>query len=118
MRQRRRVALASAVLAALVTRAAADPVPELTKYVHLESSAHVVTHGGSTIDLPPGYFYDEPTHDALERNVKDLQDTKTRLTAENGSMRKSLDGWQPGFYTLLTFAASGLALGVYVGRKL
>lgn len=120
-----RRALAAAMAAALLAGpASADnppqpaPPPDLTHYVHLESGSHVSTDGGSKIDLPRGYFVDEPTWDKIDQDVKATQVLQTRLLAENASMRKTLSGWQPGWYVITAALAVGLIGGWYVGRKL
>ena len=114
----RRVAVGVVVLASFAARAAADPAPDLTHYVHLQSGSHVTTDGGTVTQLPPGYFMDEPTHDKLDAEMKRLQDSETRLTAENASLVKATSGWQPGWYTLAITLASGVALGWYAKSKL
>lgn len=86
--------------------------------VHVHSASHVVTDGGSKLDLPPGYFYDEALHAALDVEVKRLQDVETRLTAENESLRKTLSTWQPPTYLLVTTFVIGLGLGAYLVSKL
>lgn len=109
------MALTAAIVVALSRGAYGDPSPT---YLHMRTPSHVVTDGGSDLRLPPGYFLDEPTHDKVDAEVRRLQDAETRLTAENQSMRKSLDGWQPGFYTLAIAAASAIVLGWYAHDKL
>jgi hypothetical protein len=121
--RRHRAAAAAAVLASLATRAAADapkpaPPPDLTHYVHLESASHVRTVNGSESDLPPGYFLDEPTWAKVDADVKATQDLQTRLLAENASMRKTLAGWQPGWYLLVAAGVGGILLGWYAAKKL
>lgn len=86
--------------------------------VHVHSASHVVTDGGSKLDLPPGYFYDEATHAALDVEVKRLQTVETRLTAENESLRSTLSTWQPPTYLLVTTFVIGLGLGAYLVSKL
>lgn len=86
--------------------------------VHVHSASHVVTDGGSKLELPPGYFYDEALHAALDVEVKRLQDVETRLTAENKSLRATLSTWQPPTYILVTTFVMGLGIGAYLVSKL
>lgn len=109
--------LTAAVLAALSRSAHGDPSPA-DPWMHIHSPSHVTTDGGSNLALPPGYFVDEPTHDLIDTEFKRLQTVETRLTAENKSMRTSLDGWPPGFYTLATVLVGGCVLGYYIHDKL
>lgn len=86
--------------------------------LRMRTPSHLVTTGGTQLDLPPGYFEDEPTHDKLDTEVKRLQTAETRLTAENKSMKQSLATWQPGWITLAGTLLVGLATGFYLERKL
>lgn len=115
---RRGAVLTAAIVVALARAAYGDPSPDLTHYVHLQSGSHVSTDGGTKIDLPPGYFYDEPTHSKVETEFKRLQDQETRQTAENKSLRASLDTWQPGWWTLAATVVVGVAAGWYAHDKL
>ncbi len=114
-KQHHRGMVITAIILAIAARAAAaDPAINL----HMRSPSHVVTDGGSKIDLPPGYFMDEPSHDKLDAETKRLQDAETRLTAENKSLKGSLAGYQPGFYTIATVTVLGIVLGAYLETKL
>lgn len=86
----------------------ADPVD--TSNVHLKSTSTCTTAKGSTVALPPGYFLDEAKFAALDTEVRRAQDAETRLTAENGVLRTSVAGWQPGWKTLAISFAAGAAL--------
>ena len=97
---------------------AMDPLPGFTVPTHIHSSSSVTTDGGSTLRLPPGYFMDEPSWDNLNVQVKKLQDLDTNLTAQNQAMQSSLSGWSPGWRTLAVAVVTGVALGVYLDRKL
>ncbi len=118
----RKIAVVVVTLAALASRAAADPQPapppDLSHYVHLESRFHYKTDGGSEGDLPPGFFLDEPTWAKVDTDVKAMQDLQTRLLAENASMKKTLAGWQPGWWTLGAALVSGVLLGWYAAKHL
>lgn len=86
--------------------------------LHLLTPSTLTTEGGSTLRLPPSYVLSEPAWSSLDVEMKRLQDVETRLKAENGSLRAAVSGWQPGFYTLAIAIVSGMALAVYVDRKL
>lgn len=87
-------------------------------YLHFPGRTQLTTESGLHLSLPPGYFLDEPTHDKLDTEVKRLQDQETRLVAENQSLKKSLSSWQPGWVTIVSFLAAGIAGGVYLHSKL
>lgn len=70
------------------------------------------------ITLPPGRFVDEATWLELDVSLREAQDARTRLTAENKSLRASAAGWQPGWRTLAATVLAGLAAGWYVHDKL
>jgi hypothetical protein len=60
--------------------------------VHIRSASTVTTRGGSTLQLPPGYFLDEDLWKKLDNEVKRLQDAETRLTAENKELKRTANG--------------------------
>lgn len=109
---RPRVLLAAIVILA-TTRAAADPV-----HLHMRSPSTVTTDGGTTLKLPPGYFLDEESYGKLDTEVRRLQEQETRLVAENGSLRKTLSSWRPGWVVVVSAVVSGVAIGVYAHSKL
>ncbi len=111
-----RVALTLLLLAGV---AAADTAVDTAQIatLHMRSPSHVVTSGGSQLDLPAGYFLPESTYDKLNTEVLRLQDVETRLTAENKTLRADVATWQPGFYVLATTFVVGLATGVYFYYK-
>lgn len=117
MRARRAAVVSAIVLAALTRAASGDPVTN----VHIESSSHVTTVGGSELDLPPGFFLGEAARAALDTEVRRLQEAETRLTAENASLKASATdpaGWKPGLYTLATTFVLGMAAGIYLLHSL
>lgn len=67
---------------------------------------------GTQYLLPPGRFFDEPTWEMLDQELKRLQDQENRLGAENKSLRDSLGGWRPGWITVTSFLLLGVASGV------
>lgn len=66
------------------------------------------------IELVPGRFVDEETWSQLDEALRGAEDEATRLRAENASLRESAGAWQPGWATVLTVLAAGLAGGWYV----
>lgn len=112
---RRRVATLVLMGICFSAPAAADPTPGP---LHLLTPSTVTTEGGTTLKLPPSYVLTEPAWSTLDVEMKRLQDTETRLKAENTSLRTAVSGYQPGFYTLAVAVVSGMALAVYVDRKL
>ncbi len=119
----RRIAIAVALAIALYPRSAGADVPPLIVVpapetpLHLRSSSTAVTDRGSRLRLPPGYFIDEPGWSKLDLELRRLQDAETRVTAENASLRKATETWQPGWMTLTLTLAVGLAGGVYLGTR-
>ncbi len=104
---------------------AADTVPPpdpAGAFVHLHSPRLACLGSQSEpagcVRLSAGYFMDEPTYAKLDLSVKALQDDKTRLEAENASLRKTVSTWQPGWKSLLVTTLTALALGAYVEHKI
>jgi hypothetical protein len=79
----RRLTFAVVLASALAARSAGGDI------LHLKTPSEVHTQGGSTLQLPPGYFLDEPTFEEKDAELRGLQDEHTRLNAENESLRKS-----------------------------
>jgi len=67
---------------------------------------------GDQFRLPPGHFLDDPTYLVLDDDVRALQESKTRLTAENQSLRGAVAGWQPGWMTLAVTLVGGFVGGL------
>ena len=109
---RPRVILAALIIVA-TSRAAADPV-----HLHMRTPSTVTTEGGTTRQLPPGYFLDEESYSKLDTEVRRLQEQETRLGAENRSLRGTLSSWQPGWLVVVGAVVGGAALGFYVHSKL
>ena len=119
MRARR--ALALGVVLVLASRAAADTGSgsELdTSNLHLATSSTVITDGGTSLRLPPGYFLDESKHGQVDAEFKRLQDQETRLTAANGSLLKSASGFTPGWMAAVAAFVVGGAVGAYLEHRL
>jgi hypothetical protein len=118
----RRAVTAAIVIALLLvpSRVLADDVPELAP-PHLR----LVT-GDGELRGPNGKLYVIPqgSHivtgevwDERELTLTGLQSDKVRLEAENLSMRRTTDDWQPGWRTLALTLASGIAAGWYIHSK-
>jgi hypothetical protein len=105
---RPRVILAAIVILA-TTRAAAEPV-----HLHMRTPSTVTTEGGTTRQLPPGYFLDEDSYSKLDTEMRRLQEQETRLGAENRSLRGTLSSWQPGWLVVVGAVVVGATLGFYV----
>lgn len=69
-------------------------------------------------ELPPGRFLDETSWLEMDAKLRELEDTRTNLTAQNKKLRADMAGWQPGFITIAVTLASGFAGGVYAYHKL
>lgn len=124
----RRVVAALVILAA-VAPAAADPAPacvppapntapDLSAPLHLPSDSVIQTDGGSILRVPPGRYLREDLWTRLDAETKRLQDAETRLTATNASLRATLGGWQPGWWTVLAIATGGVGAGWWLHGKL
>jgi hypothetical protein len=88
------------------SRAAGDPV------LHFKTSSTVTTDGGSTRRLPAGYFLNEEQWRERDEKLKAAEEARTRLTAENQSLRKSATEY-PWAATALV-GAFGVAVGIFV----
>lgn len=119
MLPRRRVVVLVAVLTAMPARVDAEPYePKPGEIIHLASPTTGRTDAGTDLRLPPGYFLDEETFKAKDVELRSLQETKTRLTGENDSFRKTAKSWQPGWKLMLTTFVVGIAGGVYIHSKI
>lgn len=107
---RHRFGRALTLAALLVSRPAGGEPPK-----HFHSPAHCDTDGGAHVDLPPGYFYDEAAKAAADAEMKRLQDTETRLGAENASLRRSASKLPIGWKTLVAGLSAGLVGGFAAG---
>jgi hypothetical protein len=108
-----RTFIAIAVAAAITlasTSALAEPPPP----IHLTVPTTVADGEGHTLALPPGFFLFEETWQALDLEVKRLQDQETRLTAENQVLRESSD--PPGWWWVVGGLAAGIGAGFAIGR--
>lgn len=67
--------------------------------------------------LPPGRFLDEPEWSKLDTEIRRLQETETRLKAENNVYKNAADGWSPGWKTLVGALGLGISIGVYAATR-
>jgi hypothetical protein len=103
MRHHKAVVVAAIIV--LGTRAAADPV------FHLRTPSTVQTEGGSTLQLPPGYFIDEKGWQERDEALRKAQEDSTRYKAENKSLRESKTEY-PWLATAYV-GAFGVAVGIF-----
>lgn len=110
----RRGFAAGVVLAVVLVsaRAAADPPPP----THL--TVPVVCHDDAQppheLRIDPGsIILSEQAWTATDEGVKDLQEARTRLTAENESLRESA---RPRWWLAVSALAAGAAAGYAAGR--
>lgn len=105
----RRVLAALVVIVALAwpARASADG----GEVLRLESPSTVVTDGGTELRLPPGYFVPDVTWQRLDAEVVRLQNTETRLEAENRTLRET----PPPTRQWWIGAGIGLVAGIVLG---
>ena len=69
--------------------------------------------------LPQGtQILTPPARDKIDFKIKTLEESETRLRAENIYMKNRVKGWQPGGKTLLVSAITGIVTGIYIGYKL
>lgn len=109
---RRGPRLAALAIGAIVLHAArvvAEPL-------HLKTPAHITTQGGSEIDVPPGYVLTEPEWDALDFALTTAQDDRTRLEAENKSLRASAGTGAP-WWAIAAAVVVGAAGGAYAYER-
>lgn len=109
-----KVAITIALLI-MSARVAADPdhpcVPSAPCHLHMRAETILVKDDGHQFRLPPGHFLDDPAYLVLDDTLHGLQDAKTRLTAENQSLRGAVAGWQPGWLTFATALVGGFVGG-------
>jgi hypothetical protein len=104
------VMLASARGAAEPTRSCPDTT--VPCHLHMREETTVTKDNGQEFRFPPGHFLNDPTYSVLDDELRRLQDSETRLKAENQSLRGAIAGWQPGWLTTVVVFIGGAALGV------
>lgn len=92
------------ICALLHTTAYGDPP------LRILSPSQCKTQAGSDYSIPPGYFLADPDWLKLDKEVKRLQESETRLKAENKVLADSLPKW----FTVAGAAVAGFALGAYL----
>ncbi len=99
-------ALVVAIILTLSARAVADPI------YHFKTPSTVHTDGGADLRLPPGYFLDEEKWAQRDLELRQLQESRTRLSAENKSLRQS--GSDYPWLATGVVGAFGIAVGVFL----
>lgn len=93
--------------------AAADPVPKITIPTELLDPATVTTDAGKSARMDAGdWLVPKERWDWRERELITLQDDKTRCTAENESMRTSLEEMPSTWYWIAGAFSLGLTVGL------
>lgn len=103
--------LAVVILAALADQAHGDDYAPAPAFVHVKSPSRLETDKGTKLRLPPSYILDEPSWSKLDTEHKQLEDDRTRLTAENKSLRESAAHWKPAWYWIASATIGGIAIG-------
>ncbi len=80
--------------------------------LHIRSESDLTTTQGTKLHLPAGYFLPDPVYDILDLEVHRLQDSETRLNAENKSLRQSADRPGAGLKTTLLLVGISLVAGM------
>ena len=106
---RRRAWLAVALVTVLSREAAGD-------IYHLKSPSELKTEKGSELKLPPGYFLDEQAWQERDAELKQAQEDRTRLAAENKSLRKTVTADAIPWKTIACALVFGVVTGVIGDR--
>lgn len=83
--------------------------PSHGEVLRLRTPSTCATEGGSRLSLPPGYWLSDEDWERNEEEVKRLQESETRLSAENAELRKG-NSWVIG--GILVGAVLGLVAGI------
>lgn len=115
MKHRAGLVVAFMVLAA--SRVAAEPTNPCTPsepcHLRMREDTTLTKDNGEQYRLPPGHYYDDPTWEMLDDELKRLQNQETRLTAENESLKKSFEEtWKPGWATIFAALLVGAGGGI------
>lgn len=116
IRRRHIVAALAGALVLHAADAAGEPVGPDNPPLHLTTPSHVITQGGSELDLPPGYFLDDEQWSALDTELRRLQDEETRLGAENQSLRASAHSGAP-WWAIGAAVVVGAVAGAYAWER-
>ena len=93
------------------------PLPPVFLKFSSNSTLRTDTAPDKVLRLPPGYFLDEPTYNILNDKIIQIENDRTRLTAENKVLRSEISSWRPGWKMMTAAALLGLAGGIYIGVK-
>ena len=118
MRAKIALLVALMLIPARVLAEPAEPMP--TPHLRLSTgSGELRGPNGKLYVIPQGsHIVTGEVWDEREISLTGLQEDKIRLEAENLSMRRTTDNWQPGWRTLALTLASGIAAGWYISHKL
>lgn len=115
MRARGYIFVVALLLVLTAPRAAGDPTrpcaPDAPCHLRMRTESTIITPKGEYL-VPPGHFYDESTWKSLDTEIVRLQNQETSLQEQNRVLRKSLEGWRPGWLTVTTVFLAGVGLGV------
>lgn len=117
----RRIALATVIAIVLLERSAFgdEPAPLPSKDVVLKVDGVMALPSGRAFRVPArAHILTPDAYSALDLEMRRLQETETRLAAENESFRKSAEAWRPGWVVVTSAIVTGLAGGIYLGSKL
>jgi hypothetical protein len=96
------------------------PQPMPTPHLRLSTGeGTLIGPNGKLFTLPQGshIITGDVWHD-LDSEMLRLQESETRLSAENKRLRQSVESWSPGWKSLAVAVGSGLALGWYLNSRL
>ncbi len=111
-----RLLLAVVLVMGMARSAGADENPCPDPGCHLKSGGTLTTRKGSVLELPPGYFLDEPTFVRRHVELVDAQDKVTRLGAENRVLREEAS--RPGWKITLVVGVVNTIVGAYLWHRL
>ncbi len=120
----RAILLTVLAMVAMPARALADdaPVPEPMPTLHMRLGT-----GPGVLIGPNGKHYVIPQESHIvtgdvwnmrEAELLRLQETETRIQAENTSLRKASKSWQPGAYVVVIAFLGGVTGGWYLNSRL
>lgn len=115
----RRLAILAALLVLFSTdRVFADDAPLQTlpsPHVRLPQGGELIVPEDRHYFLPLGtHIIDNLGWQDLDNEVKRLQDSETRLKAENKSLKSALSSWSPGWGSLILLTGLAIATGTVV----
>ncbi len=100
------------MISLLPTHATADPPTPTT--LHIVKGAQCTTDGGTNLRLDPGYYVPDVTWRSMDAEVMRLQESETRLSAENAHLRTDV---KPDVFSwkTATIVAGALIVGMSAG---